>query len=78
MSPSIIPVKYTDDLTITELLMGSTWPYLEGLGLEGQEFSLTMSGAMLVLKVLSSRRDDNIPFPPSPVIVGHVNCSLHF
>ncbi len=71
MSPSIIPVKYADDLTMTELLMGS-WPYIEGLGLEGQELSLAISGAKTMDMVISSRTDDNIPSPPSPVILGHV------
>ncbi len=56
--------------------MGSTWPYLEGLGLEGQEFSLAMSGAKTMDMVISSRTADNIPSPPSPVILGHVISSV--
>ncbi len=75
LPPSVIPVKYADDLTITEFLMGSlpglTQKALDSVVEWGQEFTLAMNGAKTVDMVISARRENNIPSPPSPVISGH-------
>lgn len=75
LPPSVIPVKYGDDLTITEFLMGSllglTQKALDSVVEWGQEFTLAINGAKTVDMVISARREDNIPSPSSPVISGH-------
>ncbi len=68
-------MKYADDLTITEFLMGSL-PGLTQKALDSvvewvQEFTLAMNGAKTVDMVISARREDSIHSPPSPVISGH-------
>ncbi|KAK7151638.1 hypothetical protein R3I94_008091 [Phoxinus phoxinus] len=76
LPPSVIPVKYADDLTITELLMGSlpglTQKALDSVVEWGHKFSLAMNGGKTVDMVISARKDENIPCPSSPVISGHV------
>uniref|UniRef100_A0A673HCM6 Reverse transcriptase domain-containing protein n=1 Tax=Sinocyclocheilus rhinocerous TaxID=307959 RepID=A0A673HCM6_9TELE len=64
LPPSVIPVKYADDLTITEFLMGSlpglTQKALDSVVEWGQEFTLAMNGVKTVDMVISARREDNI------------------
>uniref|UniRef100_A0A671KTR0 Reverse transcriptase domain-containing protein n=1 Tax=Sinocyclocheilus anshuiensis TaxID=1608454 RepID=A0A671KTR0_9TELE len=52
LPPSVIPVKYADDLTITEFLMGSlpglTQKALDSVVEWGQEFTLAMNGVKTV------------------------------
>ncbi len=75
LPPSVIPVKYADDLTITEFLMGSlpglTQKALDSVVEWGQEFTLAMNEGKTVDMVIIARRENNIPSPPSSVISGH-------
>lgn len=75
LPPLVIPVKYADDLTISEFVMGSlpgfTQKALDSVVEWGQEFILAMNGAKTVGMIISVRREDNIPSPLSPVISGH-------
>ncbi|KAI7798648.1 hypothetical protein IRJ41_011504 [Triplophysa rosa] len=52
LPPSVIPVKYADDLTITEFLIGSlpglTQKALDSVVEWGQEFTLVLNGAKTV------------------------------
>uniref|UniRef100_A0A3B1IBV6 Uncharacterized protein n=1 Tax=Astyanax mexicanus TaxID=7994 RepID=A0A3B1IBV6_ASTMX len=61
-------------ICINKLLMGSlpglTQKALDSVADWGQEFSLTMNGAKTKDMVISARRQDNIPSPPSPIISG--------
>ncbi len=52
-------------------LPGLTQKALDSVVEWGQEFTLAMNGAKTVDMVISARREDNIPSPPSPVISGH-------
>jgi len=72
---SVSPVKYADDLTTSEFLMGSlpgqTQLALDCIDEWGKSFSLAANGKKTKDMVISTRKEANIPFPPHPTIAGN-------
>ncbi|KAI8482491.1 Titin-like [Branchiostoma belcheri] len=72
---TIVPVKYADDLTNTELLMGSLLEQsqraLDSVVAWGEDFSLSANSKKTKDRVISSRRRENAPNPPQLTVDGH-------
>ncbi|KAI8518822.1 hypothetical protein Bbelb_020790 [Branchiostoma belcheri] len=72
---SVVPVKYTDDLTSTEVLMGTlpgqTQMALDSVVERGDQFSLSANAKKTKDMVISARKADHAPNPPHPTIAGH-------
>ncbi|KAI8481221.1 hypothetical protein Bbelb_410240 [Branchiostoma belcheri] len=73
---SVAPVKYADDLTTSEALMGSlpgqTQKALNSIDDWGRSFSLAANGKKTKDMVISARKEPNVPIPPQPTISGQV------
>ena len=76
MPRPIVPVKYADDLTTSEMLMaslpGQTQKALDSIVEWGEDYSLKVNGKKTMDMVISARKEVNIPVPPHPTISGHV------
>jgi len=71
---SVIPVKYADDLTNSEFLMGhlpgQTQRALDAVMNWAVPFNLSANGKKTKDMIISARRNDNLPVPPPPIVDG--------
>ncbi|KAI8515774.1 hypothetical protein Bbelb_065870 [Branchiostoma belcheri] len=71
---SVLPVKYADDLTNSEFLMGSlpgqTQRALDAITEWSVPFSLATNGGKTKDMIVSARRKENVPVPPHPTVDG--------
>ncbi|KAI8482474.1 hypothetical protein Bbelb_397940 [Branchiostoma belcheri] len=71
---SVLPVKYADDLTNSEFLMGSlpgqTQRALDAITEWSVPFSLATNGGKTKDMIVSARRKENVPVPAHPTVDG--------